>query len=299
MNFFTSTQTRPVIPTINKDDCIRQLFHYGNVFYSPEIGYGVGVFEFEDGGYQLGEFSKSSDGSGIPKFDYGEFTQNNTVYRGKIARGDGDDDEIDNENCEYDFLTDANGEIEWSSGIRYNGSVHMDRPTGSSGVYTIPVGTMIMYHKHAGILSRSTTSDKWSATFSTGNVSKIFGTTFDIAKMCFKGEVNIMFTDGCVFSGTEFEADETENPGVVDVFTVPPKFTVVHASRWGTHQLNMWLLSQPILMKHLSVRFFDKIHKYSINCRQLLKFERRHFKSFGVSAIDDLLLLDAISQIGC
>jgi hypothetical protein len=284
-SYFFSSTTRPTIPAVAKDDCIRQLFGDGNVFYSDQIGYGVGRFEFANDSYQQGTFDKSP--SGLPVFTNGEYLHGNAMYRGSF---------YEETTTGFDNLTDRNGEIEWiRSGIRFNGSVIDDIPQPLEGTFTIPTNTTITYNKHDGVLSRD--NNRWVARFATGSTASISGESFDIRKMHFEGEVTITFRDGCTFTGTEFDVDETNNPSVADVFTIPLAFNVTDASHWDWHQLNLWLLCQTNL-RFLSVDFYDRLHAKRINCRQLLKFERIHFKRFGVGTIDSLLVLDALSQIG-
>ena len=286
MNFFSSTQTRPNIPTVNKDDCIRQSFQEHGTFYSPEIGHGVGIYEFDEHDYQIGQFNKSTDGTGFPVFVHGEYHHNGVRYCGAHV--------VHPEN-HCDFLNDTNGEIEWANGIRYNGVVELDQPVGTTGVYTIPADVTYVYNGHHGVLTHS--NGVWSASFSTGHVTKVSGSSFTVRRMRFEGVVRIVYLDGCVFEGTEFQDDEKNNPGDVDKFTIPPKFTASNASSWSTHQLNLWLLSQPNL-KFLPDRFYDNLHDYLINCRQLMKFNNQHFKKFGVNSIHGLIVQDTISQIG-
>lgn len=289
MNFLWSSKTehisRPNIPVFDKKDYTPHNLESGNIsYYNGDVMEGLCMYDYLDGDYQVGQFEYQPDmvGTGFTptKFTYGEYSVGGMKYRGHFTV---------NPNDQFDYLNDDFGEIEWPSGIRFNGKVEMDEPI--SGTYTIPDGTTIKVNGHEGVLTHQ--GDMWIAEFKTGPIAKIAGRDFDLMRNRFINKKTIFFTDACTFIGCEYDEDTND---VEDVFSTPPKFNGV--DKWGTHQLNLWLICNKNAMTNGSHKFFDRIHKFNVTGRQFLQFAPEHFKALKMNPIVGLQLQDELNHLG-
>ena len=193
---------------------------------------------------------------------------------------------FENDENDIECLEGENCQIEWCTGIKYNGPVEMDEPY-ADGDYTIPEGTLVEFEGQSGVLTHR--DDRFYVTFQTGPIYQVSSEDLDCIDLTFfdNSSVRVQFRDGCVFEGIVIENDQEDDGS----FTVSGESDY---NNWDEFQSMLWLMAN---VNDYPVTFFDRVQTRGINLRQLMKFKPSHWKLIGLDRIQSLQLKDTIEQL--